>query len=314
MRTPLLKSFQSFVEEEGFLKKENEPLFRNHPASKLGLQDIQNIRLIPRIIEIIKKFPLIKGEKGDRGERGMQGISGVRGIMGLQGRQGIQGERGWIGIQGEKGDKGETGEKGEMGEKPIPGIDFPIPKNGKNGKDGKDGREASVEELQELARKEMNDHTTKFNHEFLHDPKILGTKKVNESSLVHDGVLTYNKRTDELVFKKIVIPTGEMHGGGMSRRYKIKNITSSSTIDHLDDVIHADATNGDITLTIFSAVGKDGSHHFIKRIDNSPDNDVTFEMTNSETIDFETLYMLVNRGSGAEIYNDGSNWFIKHIS
>jgi hypothetical protein len=45
-----------------------------------------------------------------------------------------------------KGDKGDKGDSiiGPQGDKPIPGVDFPIPKDGKPGKNGRDGKDSTI--------------------------------------------------------------------------------------------------------------------------------------------------------------------------
>lgn len=54
-------------------------------------------------------------------------------------------------LRGEKGEKGEDGRPGVDGKTPIPGVDFPIPKDGVdgkpgvNGRDGRDGEDAEVD-------------------------------------------------------------------------------------------------------------------------------------------------------------------------
>ena len=44
-------------------------------------------------------------------------------------------------LKGNKGEKGEDGKNGIDGKTPIPGVDFPIPKDGVDGKPGVDGRD-----------------------------------------------------------------------------------------------------------------------------------------------------------------------------
>lgn len=50
-----------------------------------------------------------------------------------------KGEKGDVGERGPRGPIGMTGKDGRDGETPIPGIDFPIPKDGKDGINGKKG-------------------------------------------------------------------------------------------------------------------------------------------------------------------------------
>lgn len=231
------------------------------------------INLFPAIIEYIKRIPGEKGDKGDPGKTPVKGIDY---------------------FDGEKGD---------------PGI------QGKDGRDGIDGSDAiaNLAEIHTITACEIGIHEKVFDHRLLHDSKIIGSKTVNEKNIGEGKILVV--RGEHLAYEKMpqskVVQQPYRSGVETHRRYRIKTITSSVTIDPLDDVIHVDCTSGAITITFYPASGNEGNHLFIKKID-STSNQVTFTMNGTETIDTDTLYKLVNLGSGAEVYNDGSNWWIKH--
>lgn len=252
-------------------------------------RDIDNSSEILFIIKhLLEKISTIKGDRGDPGQIG-------------------------FGIMGEKGDKGDKGEKGDKPiiKKGIKGI------NGKNGRDGKDGKDANIEvfkaEVLSIAEHEVKIHEEKHDHNLIHDPKILGTIEVDESKIGKDKVLTYNG-------KKLVYETpkkggkGELRGGipSIGARYRIQTVTASTTIDPLNEMILIDASAGDITITLYSAVSQEGRRQFYKRIDSTLSNNVTFATIGGQTLDFETAYQLVNQGSGVELFSDNSNFLIKH--
>lgn len=230
----------------------------------------------------------------------------------IKGDSGPRGFRGEIGSAGKNGKNGLNGEKGGKGDKPIPGKDFPIPK------DGKDGKDIAIKDIKsdvlKIAHHEVTSHEKAFKHDLIHDPRQLGTVKVDESSIGKDKVLTYNGK--KLVYKTPEkVGRTEISSGGVSTfgsRYRIQTVTSDITIDPHNEIILVDASSGNITITLYTAVTNSGRHHFIKRIDDTLGNEVTFATTANQTIDFETLYMLVNRGSGSEIFSDNVNWLLKH--
>ncbi len=231
----------------------------------------------------------------------VQNIEPKEGIA-YVGPRGFKGERG---VKGAKGERGESGRKGDSGAMGLQGI---------AGKDGKDGKDATLnkQELIDIAEHEIKSHEDAFDHKLIHDSHIVGTVQVDESTIGKDKVLTYDGK--KLVYKKIPKKKESASGGvpTVGTRYRLITTTESITIDPHHEIIHADASSGDVTLTFYPAATNDGRHVYIKRIDDASSNDVTFATPNGETIDFATLHMLVNQGSGAEVYSDGVNFFIKH--
>ena len=102
------------------------------------------------------------------------------------------------------------------------------------------------------------------------------------------------------------------NSSGARVRWIVRTITANYTIRPDDDVIHADCSGGDIIITMFDATTTKGKNVYIKRIDSTLGNDVTFAVQGSEKIEFESLYKLVSEGSGAEIYSDGVDFFLKN--
>jgi len=224
----------------------------------------------------------------------------------------------------EMSNKGDRGDPGPMGLRGLPGKDGKNGKDGKDGRDGVDGRdgkdgrdgidgEVDMDELRGLCREFLQAHEKQFDHTLLHDPKQLGTLTLDEST-VADGKI-FQVRDGKIVCtdlpKQQAVPYFARGGSSSTKRRQIKDVTSSQTIDPLDDVIHIDASAGDITLTFYSAQGQEGNSHYIKRVDDS-ENAVTVALTGAETWEFELSDSLPNRGSGREVYAHNGNWFLKH--
>lgn len=265
------------VKRMGFLTEETEPLFRSSPAALLEFPDVSFIHTLPFTIDRIQKM------KGPKGEDGYTPVKGVDYFDGEKGEPG----------QSVKGDRGTPG------------------------RDGADGKDADIQDLIPLMNTEVDqklkEHEKEFNHDLIHDPKMLGPLEIDMATIQEEDFLQVkNKKIVGVKLPKVKPAISHGASSTTSGRYRIKTITQSETLDPLDQIIHVNASTGNITLTFYSASGQEGSHHFIKRIDNTLANTVSFAMTGSETLDFETLYQLVNQGSGAEVYTDGSNWFLKH--
>jgi len=83
--------------------------------------------------------------------------------------------------------------------------------------------------------------------------------------------------------------------------------TADYTADSEDTVILADATSGDITITLPSA--STGLHYYIKKIDSSS-NKVIVDGDGSETIDGSTTQDIISQYDTLEIVSDGTGWYI----
>ena len=198
---------------------------------------------------------------------------------------------------------------------------IPKPKDGKRGekgesirgKDGIDGKDAEIDtkELRKLSQKPVVDHIKDVDHDLIHDPKMLGSLELDEKTIKEGSVLQI--QGGKLVAVDLPKQTQQFAKPAKSHsRYRIQTITESTTLDPLANVVHIDASAASITITFYEAEGNEGSYAYLKRIDSTLSNDVIFAMPNGETIDFDSLYQLVNQGSGAEVYSDGSNFFLKH--
>jgi hypothetical protein len=89
----------------------------------------------------------------------------------------------------------------------------------------------------------------------------------------------------------------------------ITNKTADYTVTISDSIIIGDATTGDFTITLPTAVGIAGRQYTIKKIDGSS-NTITIDAYDNETIDGELTQILLNEDDTITIVSDGSNWRI----
>jgi len=76
-----------------------------------------------------------------------------------------------------------------------------------------------------------------------------------------------------------------------------------------DQIVTGDATSAAFTITLPTAVSKDGQTFTIKKIDASG-NAVTVGTTSSQTIDGSTTYSLPTQYKYVTVVSDGANWII----
>ncbi len=85
--------------------------------------------------------------------------------------------------------------------------------------------------------------------------------------------------------------------------------TSNYTITGTDVVIFADATSGNVTITMPTASSNSGYRFYVKRIDGSA-NTCTISRSGSDMIDGQTSFSLDLRYTSLTLVSDGSNWYI----
>lgn len=84
---------------------------------------------------------------------------------------------------------------------------------------------------------------------------------------------------------------------------------SNYTITSSDTVIMADATGGNVTITLPVASGVSGYRFFVKRTDGSA-NSVSVARSGADTIDGATSQSLSIQYTSLTVVSDGSNWYI----
>lgn len=97
--------------------------------------------------------------------------------------------------------------------------------------------------------------------------------------------------------------------GTIRSNVNIGNISADYTLDYTDDVLIVDATSGDVTLTLPSAVNSSGKSFCFKKIDNSG-NKIIITPQTDETIDGQDLLVLQNAYDVYWIVSNGAVWYI----
>jgi hypothetical protein len=83
--------------------------------------------------------------------------------------------------------------------------------------------------------------------------------------------------------------------------------TGAYTLTDADEVVDADATSAAFQVTLPTAVGRNGRHFRVTRI-NSGANNVTIGTTSSQTINGASTKVLTAQWQSALLYSNGSNW------
>lgn len=94
-------------------------------------------------------------------------------------------------------------------------------------------------------------------------------------------------------------------GGGWATSTKTSNYTVGSS----DTVIFANATSGNVTITLPAASSLAGYRFYIKRVDGSA-NTCTVARTASDTIDGQTSFTIDQQYTAVMVVSDGSAWYI----
>ncbi|HEX3569046.1 MAG TPA: hypothetical protein VHT70_05230 [Candidatus Saccharimonadales bacterium] len=85
--------------------------------------------------------------------------------------------------------------------------------------------------------------------------------------------------------------------------------TSNYTITGTDVVVFANATSGNVTITLPAASANAGYRFYVKRIDGSA-NSCTIARSGTDTIDGQTSLSLAQQYNCATVVSDGSTWYI----
>lgn len=89
-------------------------------------------------------------------------------------------------------------------------------------------------------------------------------------------------------------------------------ITSKSAnygITDADEITHVSPGASNVTITLPTAVGRQGRFFRIKKVDAGV-GVVTVATTGGQTIEDSTTYLLTNKWQNLVVYSDGSNWCI----
>lgn len=85
--------------------------------------------------------------------------------------------------------------------------------------------------------------------------------------------------------------------------------TTNYTVGSSDTVIFANATSGNVTITLPAASGLPGYKFYVKRIDGST-NTVTVQRSSTDTIDGMTSFTVDQQYTALSVVSNGSAWYI----
>lgn len=96
---------------------------------------------------------------------------------------------------------------------------------------------------------------------------------------------------------------------GNAMNFATSTQTTSYTVSSSDTVVFADATSGNVTITLPAASGVAGYRFYVKRIDNAA-HTVTIARSSSDTIDGMTSFTLDLQYTAFGVVSNGSAWYI----
>lgn len=88
---------------------------------------------------------------------------------------------------------------------------------------------------------------------------------------------------------------------------EVASVTADYTALDIDQLIKADATTGNVTVTLPTAAGRTGRRIIVKKTD-STNNLVIIDPDGSETIDGSSSISLTQLNASREMMSDGTNW------
>lgn len=132
----------------------------------------------------------------------------------------------------------------------------------------------------------------------------------NSTATLGNATITLGSTTStvgNLTLNNVTINGGTISniaiGGAITT--KTANYTATSS----DETILGNASTGNITITLPTAVGATGKTYIVKKIDSSA-NVVIVATTSSQTIDGVTTRNVVSQYDSVQVQTDGANWFI----
>ena len=91
----------------------------------------------------------------------------------------------------------------------------------------------------------------------------------------------------------------------------VRVVTTTYSMDPLDDLVLANAAGGAFTVTLPPIVNAQRKPYYVKRINAyTGANDVTVDGFGSETIDGSATFVLLARYESISVLHDGTQWWI----
>jgi|GEM_PF-811995 len=134
----------------------------------------------------------------------------------------------------------------------------------------------------------------------------MSSRNLEEASATSPGVVSTGTQTiaGDKTFTGNLTLSGT-YGGGYATSAKTSNYTVSGS----DTVIFADATSGNVTITLPAAASFSGYRFYVKRIDNAA-NTCTIARSSTDTIDGVTSFTLDVQYTSVMLVSNGTAWFI----
>ena len=170
----------------------------------------------------------------------------------------------------------KQGEQGIQGIQGIPG------KNGLNGKNGLQGPEGKQ--------------------------GLRGEKGKDGDSITMESVMELLNPEIEKIKREVGKASKAKGGGGGGGSIQSQSVTSSTSISVSSQVILADASGGEITVTLPTVSQAARKEYHVKKVDDSGNSVVV--SAGSSTIDGDTTATITSPYTSLRLYSNGTNWFI----
>tara|TARA_Y100000296_G_C5130860_1_gene235472 strand:+ start:794 stop:1189 length:396 start_codon:yes stop_codon:yes gene_type:complete len=112
--------------------------------------------------------------------------------------------------------------------------------------------------------------------------------------------------TQELLFV-ITRAIRQLQERARTQPVEVVSMTATYSMVDIDSLILMDATDGDRTVFLLTAAGREGRLAEVKKTDSSA-NTVKIDPTGSETIDGSSSIVLTQKNAMRAMRSDGTNW------
>ena len=132
----------------------------------------------------------------------------------------------------------------------------------------------------------------------------------NSSTTLGNTALTLGSTTTSvgnLTLSNVTISSGSISNVAITSNLVTKTANYSAAAG--DETILANASTGNVTITLPTAASISGKVYIVKKIDSTA-NSVIIATTSSQTIDGNTTRTFTSQYTGAQVQSDGSNWYI----
>ena len=132
----------------------------------------------------------------------------------------------------------------------------------------------------------------------------------NSSTTLGNTTLTLGSTTSSvgnLTLNNVTISSGSISNVAITSNLVTKTANYSAAAG--DETILANASTGNVTITLPTAASISGKVYIVKKIDSTA-NSVIIATTSSQTIDGNTTRTFTSQYTGAQVQSDGSNWYI----